>query len=103
MRILVLLIFLTSCATLPSSTERGLLRLEVVPEDADILLNEEYSGKVNSWRDGTLILAPGRHRVQVVAKGFLSQRFDIEIRANEEVTLRLNMEPEFELYDEEIE
>jgi len=94
---------LVSCATIPSSAERGLLRLEVVPKHADIFLNEDYSGQVDSWRENTLILAPGMHRLQVVAKGYLSQRFDIEIRANEEVTLRLNMEPEFELYDEETE
>ena len=103
MRFLLLSFLLTSCATIPASAERGLLRLEVVPQDAEIFLNEDYSGQVNSWRENTLILAPGMHRLQVVAEGFLSQRFDIEIRANEEVTLRLTMEEEFDVYDEETE
>lgn len=105
MKVLLLLFAfsLTSCATNAGAgtKARGLLRLEVVPNHADIFVNEEYRGQVKSWHDQTLVLPVGMHRLQLVAKGYFSQRFDIQIVADELVTLRLDMEEEFETLDEE--
>lgn len=94
---------LVGCATSSGAVtqSRGLLRLEVEPNHADIFVNEEYRGQVKSWHDQTLVLPVGMHRLQLVAKGYFSQRFDIQIVADELVTLRLDMEEEFETLDEE--
>ncbi len=92
---------LSSCATTPTTAPVGLLRLEVEPSHATLYVDETYSGQVDAWRDQTLVLRAGMHRVELVAEGFLSQRFDIQIEPDEETTLRLKMEPEFDAYEEE--
>lgn len=92
---------LASCATMPTSTAVGLLRLEVEPSHATLYIDETYSGQVDAWRDQTLVLRTGMHRVELVAEGFLSQRFDIQIEPDEETTLRLKMEPEFDTFEED--
>ena len=37
--------------------------------------------------------------VELQAKGYLTQRFDVEIGAREEVTLTVTLEPEFDRVD----
>lgn len=91
---------LVGCATTPKTTARsarGYLRFEVVPEDAEIEIDEQYSGVVNGWAQHVVPVEAGDRRVTVRAAGYITQRFDIEVAANEEVTLRLKLEPSLEL------
>jgi hypothetical protein len=96
--ILVLLAF--GCATaLPTAPGRGYLVLNVQPASAEVFIDSNYLGIVNGWRDRTIPLASGDRRVEVRADGFITQRFDILIRTDEQVVLTLEMEPVLELQE----
>lgn len=87
----------TACAHQQSGPEaRGLLRLEVEPESATIFVDDEYMGRADGWVEQTIPLQTGVRMVEIRAKGYMNQRFDVDIRPNEEVTLRLQMEPDIE-------
>lgn len=96
-------LLMSSCATLQTTPQTtGLLRLEVVPQDADVWVDGEYLGTVDGWRSGTIRVKHGHRRVELQAKGFMSQRFDIEVGADEEVTLRLTMQPQWDDWDQDV-
>lgn len=91
-----------SCSTTSASQRaaaRGYLRFEVEPDNAAVEIDEEYSGMVSGWVQQTVPVSPGMRRVTVRARGYLTQRFDIDIAAGEEVTLILKMERALELED----
>ena len=94
---ILVLSLLFSCATsTPSPGQaRGLLRFDIEPPDAEILVDDAYLGRADGWADGVIPTRAGARRVEIRADGFLTQRFDIEVRADEEVTLRLKMERTF--------
>jgi len=92
----------SSCYTTRAASgdsKSALLRLDVKPPEAHIYIDEDYQGRVDRWRDQTLPIRPGARRVELQAKGYLTQRFDIEIGAREEVTLTVALEPEFDRVD----
>jgi hypothetical protein len=102
--ILVFATMLAGCATAPRTSgpmARGYLRFEVEPEDAEIEIDEQYSGVITGWAANTVPVEPGVRRVTVRAEGYITQRFDIEVSAGEEVTLILEMEPVLELDPED--
>lgn len=96
---LLLVSQLSACATGYGSTSqpRGYLRFEVTPDTAELLLDEKYSGQLAGWVEGVVPVTPGVRRVTLRADGYISQRFDVEIAAHEEVTFRLDLEPVLEL------
>jgi len=95
-------VVVAGCATTSASgpRARGFLRFEVEPPDAEVDIDEKYSGVVNGWADGVVPVQPGLRRVTLRAPGFITQRFDLEVSAYEEVTLILALEPALELPDE---
>jgi hypothetical protein len=98
--ILVASAALIACATAPRATgprARGYLRFDVEPHDAEIEIDEQYSGVVNGWAQNIVPVEPGHRRVTLRADGYITQRFDIEVAAGEEVTLQLEMEPSLDV------
>ena len=81
---------------MPGERGRGLLRLEVEPPTAEVYIDSEYRGVIEGWAAQTIPVAPGDHRVELRADGYMTQRFDISVGAGEEVTLQLDMEPELD-------
>lgn len=79
---------------------RGYLRFEVDPQHVEVEIDEQYSGLVEGWAEGVVPVEPGVRRVTLRADGYITQRFDIEVAAGEEVTLQLTMERMIELDDE---
>jgi len=95
---LAMMVMSVSCAHQQTGPEaRGLLRLEVEPASATVFVDEDYMGQIDGWVQQTIPLTTGVRMVEISAPGYMSQRFDVEIRSNEEVTLRLRMEPELEV------
>lgn len=95
----------TGCATPSyqgSAQQTGLVRLDVTPPDATVWVDDAYQGQVNAWVHQTLRLPTGPRRIELRANGFMSQRFDIEVASDEEVTLRLKLQPEWEDGDAEV-
>ena len=91
---------LMSCGTTRSARapgdgapQRAYLRVDVRPPNASIYVDEQYSGEIHRWREQTLVLTPGVRRVELRAQGYLSQRFDVALRADEMTVLKLRMEP----------
>lgn len=79
---------------------RGLLRLDVEPKTAEVFVNDEYRGVITGWRGETIPMPSGQHMVEIRAEGYITQRFDIEVFADEEVTLTLKMERQLDLAEE---
>jgi len=78
------------------STRRGFLQLLVEPDHAEIFIDSEYQGLVSGWLDGVIPVRPGVQRLELRADGYMTQRFDLSVAANEQVTLELFMERELE-------
>ncbi|MFU8803807.1 MAG: hypothetical protein ACNA8W_08380 [Bradymonadaceae bacterium] len=78
------------------SSRRGYLQLLVEPAHAEVFLNSEYQGMVNGWLGGVIPVVPGVQRLELQASGYMTQRFDLSVEANEQVTLELVMERELE-------
>lgn len=94
--LVVTLLFAWSCATGAGAGDRGrkgYLRFVVEPSGAEVEIDEQYSGVIERWVEGVVPVEPGSRRVTVRAEGFITQRFDIEVAAGEEVTLQLALEP----------
>lgn len=102
-RLLGIILFATiavSCAAgsmIQRGEGRGYLRLEVEPTSAEVEIDDKYSGVVEGWVDHVIPVAPGAKRVTLRAPGYLTQRFDIDVSAGEEVTLVLALEPDIDL------
>ena len=79
----------------------GYLRFEIEPDDVVLEIDERYSGRLEGWVGGVVPVDPGVRRVTVRAEGYMTQRFDIEVAAGEEVTLVLQMEPTIELPEDD--
>ena len=79
-----------------TASARAFLRVDVSPPNASIYVDEQYGGEVHRWHKQTLVLAPGTRRVELRAQGYLSQRFDVALRADELTVLKLRMEPALE-------
>lgn len=90
---------LSSCSAVrPVADKRspGYLTFEVTPADAEVYIDEEFRGQIDGWRGQTVPVAPGNKRVELRAAGYMTQRFDIEIAAGEQLTLELRLEREFD-------
>ncbi len=71
------------------AAESGTLRLDVVPPDATVYVDGEFHGVARELR--RLRLAPGRHEVEVVRPGYLTQSRVVELRAGEERDLGIDL------------
>lgn len=87
----------TSCYTGQASqrtrTSKAYLRLKISPADAQIYIDEKYQGVVERWRDGVVPVEPGPRRLELRAEDHYTERFDLDVGANEELEITLEMEP----------
>jgi hypothetical protein len=100
--ICVLSAALLSCSAVrPISESRtpGYLHFDVEPQGAEVFIDDDFKGQVDGWRGQTIPVRPGPRRIELRAKGYMSQRFDIEIGPGEQVTLKLRLEREFDELD----
>lgn len=70
------------------SETTGTLRLDVEPQNAQVLVDGLYAGTVADFRLSGQLLDAGPHRVEIRADGFDSQMVDVRIRANETLSYR---------------
>lgn len=100
--LLLWMMSLSACATTHTRqdpTARGYLRLEVKPESAELLINEQYQGYIKGWAQQIVPVRPGLVQVELRARGYIAQRFDLQIAKDEEVTLSLSLERDLEEED----
>ncbi len=76
--------------------QRGYIVLDVEPSDALIYVDGRFMGAVDGWVGQTVVVDPGAYMLELRAPGHISQRFDVAVARDEEVTLRLRMEPVLE-------
>jgi PEGA domain len=71
--------------------DSGRLQLDVRPADATIYVDGQFRGTASS--DSVLDLAPGRHTVEVVRPGFLTERRVVDVRIGEARSLSIALQP----------
>ena len=71
------------------SRDAGTLRLEVRPDDASIYVDGEFFGSAR--RAGSMPLAPGRHRIEVVRPGFRTVEREVEIQPGRTESLAIDL------------
>lgn len=71
------------------SRDAGTLRLEVRPDDASIYVDGEFFGSAR--RAGSMPLAPGRHRIEVVRPGFRTVEREVEIQPGRTESLTIDL------------
>ena len=71
------------------SRDAGTLRLEVRPDDASIYVDGEFFGSAR--RAGSMSLAPGRHRIEVVRPGFRTVEREVEIQPGRTESLAIDL------------
>ena len=69
--------------------DAGTLRLEVRPDDASIYVDGEFYGSAR--RAGSIVLPPGRHRVEVVRPGFRTVEREVEIQPGRTETVSIDL------------
>lgn len=67
------------------------LVIECEPSDASIYVDGEYVGDINRWRDGTVPLPPGAHRIALQREGFYTYRIDLTLKADRMTRLTLDL------------
>ena len=68
----------------------GRLRLSVQPEDASVYIDGAFRG---SGREaGSLRLAPGRHRIEIVRPGYRTSEQEVEVAPGETTPLSVTLE-----------
>jgi PEGA domain len=71
--------------------DAGRLQLDVRPADATIYVDGQFRGTASS--DSVLDLAPGRHTVEVVRPGFVSERRVVDIGIGDARSLSIALQP----------
>jgi hypothetical protein len=77
----------------PADALYGGVRLDVTPRDAAVYVDGYYAGVVDDF-DGAwqrVALEPGAHRFEIVAPGFETLTFDVNVRPNQTVRYRGDM------------
>ena len=74
----------------PAPEDAAELRLEVVPEDASVWIDDAFRGVARDL--GRVELAPGRHRVEVVRPGFRTATEEVELGPGTATPLRIELE-----------
>ena len=74
----------------PDEHGGGRLRLRVQPEDASVYVDGAFRG---SGREaGSLLLAPGRHRIEIVRPGYRTSEQEVELKPGETMPLSVTLE-----------
>jgi hypothetical protein len=67
------------------------LRLDVRPADATIYVDDQFQGTGD--RDELLVLAPGRHRIEIARPGYVTERRVVDVGTSETRSLSITLEP----------
>lgn len=70
---------------------RAFLVIACEPPDASIYVDDEYIGDLHRWRDGTVPLPPGEHRIALQREGFYTYRIDLTLKADRMTRLTLEL------------
>lgn len=102
----IMLMTLTACSAVQRVGDsapkgRGFLELLVDPKDAEIFVDEQYSGVVAGWHEQIVPVAPGTRKIELRAAGYITQRFDLDFGVDEQVTLELKMQRELPNLDDD--
>lgn len=79
----------------PAALARGLLRLDVGPDDAAVYLDGQYLGTAGELARlrGALPVAQGVHRVDVVRPGHVAETVEVEVVEGETARVEIALEP----------
>jgi hypothetical protein len=77
-------------APAPDEHGGGRLRLRVQPEDASVYVDGAFRG--SSREAGSLLLAPGRHRIEIVRPGYRTAEQEIDVKPGETMPLSITLE-----------
>jgi hypothetical protein len=96
--ICALVTVLTGCYSVQTmadddAVEQSYLELKVEPATAEIFIDDEYQGIVERWREQVVPIEPGYRRLELRAQGYISQRFDLDVKEDTWLTLRVKLEP----------
>ena len=71
----------------------GSLRLDVKPKEAEVYADGYYAGIADDFTGSVqrLVLAPGRHHIELRAKGYESVEFDVKVEPGQTVDYRRNL------------
>ncbi len=76
--------------------QRGYIVMDVEPSDGLIYVDGRVMGAVDGWAGRTVVVEPGTYMLELRAPGYITQRFDVGVARDEEILLRLRMEPVLE-------
>lgn len=76
--------------------DKSYLEFDVEPTTAEIYVDGDYRGSVDGWNQQVMPIEPGARRLELRADGFISQRFDLEVKPDRWLTLRVRLEPTIE-------
>ena len=73
----------------------GNLRFDVRPKEAEVYADGYYAGIADDFTGSSqlLVLTPGRHHIELRAKGYDSVEFDVNVEPGQTVEYRRNLEP----------
>ena len=82
----------SSSNTRRKATPRGFIQMNVTPKAARVYVDGRFQGQIKGWMHQTVPVSPGLRRVELKARGYITQRFDLDIQEGEILTLTLRME-----------
>ena len=79
----------------PGSNAYGGVALEITPYDAAVYVDGAYAGVVADFDGSTqpLTLAPGTHRIDIEARGFVPLIFDVGVQPGQVIPYRGDLQP----------
>jgi hypothetical protein len=71
----------------------GNLRFDVKPKEAEVYADGYYAGIADDFTGSLqlLVLAPGRHHIELRAKGYESVEFDVNVEPGQTMDYRKNL------------
>lgn len=92
--------FGTVSTTNPTADNYAALAVEVTPVDAVLVVDEAARARLDANTPRVVLIESGVRRVEILAEGYLSRRYDIEVEAGEEYVLEVELWPEVEEVDD---
>ena len=87
-----------SCASGPQATPNedpqgpsAMLVIESQPGDPHVIIDDTLKGTVSRWRDRTIPVPPGAHRLELRHDGYHPYRADVELKPGRMYNLRVFM------------
>jgi hypothetical protein len=80
----------------PAETENGGISLAVTPADASVYVDSNYVGTASTFSSGSqpLSLAPGSHRIELQAPGYVPVAFNVNVVAGQVTPYHVSLKPD---------